>query len=174
MMWAPLMFTTATLLLGGSIGEAGVSYVSHLLSAAGAVILLFTAYISPDWQTSPKALVSFIAAACLVFSVSHLGCMYSLPTGDGGMVSVLGGSVQWYLLTYFGRLMLRLLLGFVAPTDLLLLWTKGRDRAASSMPYTLVVALVAASVSTIVFAASPGTQEASVYACWYVCALTRI
>ena len=79
----------------------------------------------------------------------------------------MAGSVSWYLLTYFGRVWLRLVLAIVAPTDLFLLWTRGRSQAVEAVKYTSVSALVIAAISTIAFAASPDNQEVSRYACWY-------
>ncbi len=166
LMWAPFMFTTAALLIGESIAGAGLSEFSHYFSIFGAVLLLFISAISPDWQTYPKFVVPHIALAALLFSAAHVGCLQNVkPYGDENHTMAV--SMDWYLLTYFGRLWLRMVLGLVVPADLLLLWTKGREAAANVIPITTAIALLIAVVSTIAFAASPDEQEGSQFACWY-------
>ena len=62
---------------------------------------------------------------------------------------------------------LRLLLGFVCPVDLYLLWTKGKTFSSDVHPYTQAIALLAALICVVAYASHPDGEVPSQFACWY-------
>ena len=148
LLWAPLMLTTATLLHGGEVGQAGISFFSHFFSVFAGLSLMVTGYISPDWQTHPKILAPLLGFSCFIYSIASIGCVWWIPghASIHGYVRILAGSVPWYVFTWFGRVLLRVLLGFVVPTDLIMLWVKGKSIASTFMPYTATFAVLFAAI----------------------------
>ena len=141
--------------------------VSHVLSIMGGIILVLTSLVSSDWKTHPKRNVAQMAFVALLFSISHIGCYQTLEFNPSGWD--MAASTEWYFLTYFFRTWLKMIVGFVIPTDLMLLWLNGRTRSplmAKIFPIASVVALVVAAASAIGFALG-GVEEKSLYACWY-------
>ena len=76
LIWAPLMFITAVLLINTtSVTGGSTSLFALSFTVIGTLNLLVTAAISPDWRQYPKVLVPHLAGAALFFSVSHIGCL---------------------------------------------------------------------------------------------------
>ena len=100
----------------------------------------------------------------MLFSICHLGCNHKVSFSQSGWA--MSNSSGWYLLTYCFRLWRRMLLGIVIPSDLMLLWVKGKESASRIFPITSAVAGVVAVSSTIGFSAG-GVEAKSLYPCWY-------
>ena len=163
-LWSPIMFTAATLLVGGSISGAGVSDASHVLSILGGSIIMMTAMISTGWRRFPKCDVALLSFVTLLFSISHIGCYNSIQHAKSGWNMT--SSSEWYNLTFFFRIWSRMLFAFTLPTNLLLLWTKGTKMAQKIFPFTVVGSLIIAIAITVGFAAGSSAVK-SIYPCWY-------
>jgi len=172
LLWSPIMFISATLLLGGNISGARVGDACHFLSIFGSILLLVTFAISPEWQKFPKMSIPQLAFVAGLFSMSHIGC-YNLINVKSSTGWEMTSSSEWYFLTYFFRIWFGMLLAFSLPTDALMLWTKGAMFARKTCPATSILCLVIAVVSTCVFVAI-GVPQNSLYPCWYRFGETQI
>jgi predicted permease len=163
LLWSPIMYTAATLLVGGSINGARVSDFSHIFAIVGGTLLIITSTISPDWLTHPKINILQLAIAGLLFSATHIGCYNTLDHLNHSWST---SHREWYLLVWFSRTWFRMIQLFVVPSDLMVLWVKGLQSSKKIFPITSVIALVVAVASTIGFAVA-GTETKGLYPCWY-------
>jgi hypothetical protein len=164
LVFVPIVFVTATLLVGGDLGEVGISNVSLTLSIIGYAVLLVAVAISPDWRTFPKVGIGQIAFAGLLFSSFHIKCDSLIdmsPTG-WGMPSDLSAAVA----TWFGRLWHRTLVGWGFGLNVLLIHVRGVLAARRVFPYVSALLLVA-SLGTMVGFAVQDNVDKSRYPCWY-------
>ncbi len=151
--------------------DAKNAFITIMEAKLGSCALLLTTYISPDWQSHPKSLVAYIALASLLFNIAHLGCMTSTTSVIGSALP----AVDWYLVTYFSRVLLRLLVSIVASADLLIHWTKGCSAASRITTYTILGSLLISAVSTIIFAGMDTRNDYGMYGhCWYRYGNTQI
>ena len=162
--FVPIMFTVSTLLVGGNLGETGISDICQVVSILGCLILLLLGILSPDWKTWPKNTVIQVALTGLFFGISHLGCYNSLVMQDTGWG---GAHIAWAGMTYFARLWRRLLIPMGLGIDLLLIHRKGAAFAAKVSKWKSVALIIIAMASTITFFASGQGQSPSRYPCWY-------
>jgi predicted permease len=165
LIFVPIMFTTATLLVGGDLGEIGIADGAHTMSIIGCGVLIVSVAISPDWRTFPKVGLAQIGLAGLLFSSFHVKCNDSVRMlGNGWGES---HDMSAARATLFARLWHRLLVSFGLGLNVLLIHVKGKVVARRWFPYISGVLLLAAISMMAGFAASPGGDVKSRYPCWY-------